>query len=92
MILSFKREKIMLNIFMEYIDKIYAAREMRHEKVEDTFNFDLCRAEVVCARPGSLTWFMSHEQIGQEYRRGRMQYSTRRDQAYRTTDCLAAAD
>ena len=84
MILSFKREKIMLNIFMEYIDKIYAAREMRHEKVEDTFNFDLCRAEVVCARPGSLTWFMCH--------RARMQYSTRRDQAYRTTDRLAAAD
>ena len=70
MILSFKREKIMLNIFMDYIDEIYAARETRHEKVEDTFNFDLCRAEVVCARPGSLTWFMSHEQIGQEYRRG----------------------
>ena len=61
----------MFNIFMEYIDEIYAAREMRHEKVEDTFNVDLCRAEVVCARPGS---------------------HARRDQTYRTTDCLAAAD
>jgi hypothetical protein len=49
-----KREKIMLNLLIEYIDEIYAAREMRHEKVDDTFNFDLCRAEVVCARPADI--------------------------------------
>ena len=47
MILSFKREKIMLNIFMDYIDEIYAAREMRHEKVEDTFNL-ICAGQKLC--------------------------------------------
>jgi hypothetical protein len=53
----------MLNLLIEYIDEIYAAREMRHEKVDDTFNCDLCRAEVVCARPADIFVTGSHHGI-----------------------------